>query len=530
MPLEPANDQHAGAFVGGMKRNLDDIRIRIGTDALTTAGSTELDMDERSHASSDPMLFDQQTHDTEQPEAPNTVQHDVHEVHRLNHISTPSHDQTNRRDSLVATRRARDGFSSPQDPTGGTFLDRDMSHSLRVRQALPGFANQSTSKETRASEDIGQGLRITQQVGRVDQPSRLIFPGSVSSDVPRSGTTFYKHGYGGTVHAFEASRADKPQTGHMHGLGNEIEPHSKSEAAPSVFIVDEKPWKSSLNIPNESSSHSDTANDSENSVLHQHPRPIGREAERTSWSQHATQGDQTHASSSFISASLPSVKRDIRTRHSAREPHARANRANQATSSKMNEDELIWQKFVLGSEDASSSVLTRECEDVEQSISRGSSGYLPLSVAVSSISSPFRPAPQSGHGMRYDVHDAARFAPPESRSIPSPAAMPADFADELSYEDEDELTAERGVLGESVTHVFLLANTVEPDFLSTRMFSRTETSRNGLEHPSHNGASFHDRGQAKGGGIGREAERTSVYDILDSEDDRLCLVDADCSE
>jgi hypothetical protein len=530
-PFEPAGDQHAGAFVGGIEGTPNDIRIRIGTDALTTACPTEPTEDERSYASSDPMLFDQPTHDTEQLDAPKKVQQDIQEVHRLDHIPTPSHDPTNRRDSLVAAGRIRGGFSPPQLTTDDASLDRAMSRNSRVRQTMPDFANRSTTKETRASENLDQGLQSMQYFEGIDQPLRLVFPASISSDVARRGATIQEHGYDGMVHAFEASHAGDSRTGHMHRLGNEIELHTESEAAPAVSIVDEKPWKSFLNIPNESSSHSATANDSENSVLHQYPRPTRREAERTSWSQHATQGGQTHTSSSFISASLPSVKREIRTRHSAQDPRTRANRGNQATSRKMNEDELIWQKFVLGSNDASSSVSTCECEDLEQSISKGSSGYLPLSIAVSSISSPFRPAPQSGPGMRHDVHDAARFAPPGFRSIPSPAGVPAGSAEELSYEDEDEFTADRTVLGQSVVHASLWANTSgESDLLSTRMFSCTETSRNGLEHSSHSGASFHDRAQTDCGVTGREAERASVYNIPDSEEDGLCVVDADCSE
>jgi hypothetical protein len=529
-PFEPAGDQHAGSFVGDMRRNLNDIRVRIGTDALTTACSADPDEDERSHASSDLMLFDQQTHDTEQPEAPKTIQHEVQEVHRVDHIPTPSHDSAKRGDSLVPTGRARDRLSSPQLTTEYALPERDISRNFRMRHTLSGFANRSMTKRAGSSDDLDQGFRTMQHFHGIDQPLRLVFPASISSDLARSGTTLHKHGHDGTIHAFETSHAGKSQIGHMHRLGNDNGPHPESEAAPAVSIVDEKPWKSFLNIPNESSSHSATANDSEKSVLHQHPRRSRREAERSSWSQHATQGDQTHTSSSFISASLPSVKRDIRTRHSAQDPRTRANRVNQATPREMNGDELIWQKFVLGSNDAPSSVYTHACEDVEQSMSKGSSGYLPLSVAVSSISSPFRPAPQSGPGMRYDVHDAARFAPPEFRSIPSPAGVPAGFVEELNYEDEDESTADRKVLRDSMIHASLLANTSgESDLLSTRMFSCTETSRNGLEHSSHSRASFHDRAQADCGATGREPEWAPVYDIPDSEDDGLCLVDANRS-
>lgn len=529
-PFQPAGDQHAGAFIGDMKTNLNDIRIRIGTDALTTACSTERIEYDQSHASSDLMLFDQQAHDTEQPDTHETAQHGVQEVHQLE-ISTLSHDPANGGDHFVPARQARNDFSSPRIVADNALPDRAVTRNpRRMRQALPGFLDRSTPRGSVASEDIARALQITQQVEGIDQPLRLVFPGSISSGASHNGTTVHNHGLGGTVHAFEVYHAGKYKTGNMHHLDNAIESHSEGEAAPAVSIVDDKPWKSFKNIPDESSSHSATANDSERSVLHQHPTPKIHEAERTSWSQHATQGEQTHTSSSFISASLPSVKRDAQTRHSIHGPRTRANYVSH-TSRQMNEDEQIWQTFVLGSNDTSSSLSTRKGQDGGQSITKGSSGYLPLSAAVSSISSPFRPTLGNDPGMRYDVHDAARFAPPGSRSITSPASMPVGFVEELSDEDEDEPKAESNVLGESVTHASLLANTSgDSDLLSSRMFSHSQTSRSGLEHPSHNGASFCARAQANCGGIGREREHASGYDIPkpDSEDEGLHLVDPDC--
>jgi hypothetical protein len=130
--------------------------------------------------------------------------------------------------------------------------------------------------------------------------------------------------------------------------------------------------------------------------------------------------------------------------------------------------------------------------------------------------------------MHYDVHDAARFAPPRSGSITSPATVRPRFVEKLSDGNQGDFTAERSMLGESVTHASLLANASgEDDLLCSRMFSHTETSRSGLEHPSHSGASLYERAQANRGETGRERERYSVHDVPSNDDGKLHLVDAD---
>jgi hypothetical protein len=71
--LQAAGDRHSRTFaVGAQRVHPREIRIRIGTDALTTACSTHPNGSAQSQAPSDPMLFDQHTYHPEQPDTHKT--------------------------------------------------------------------------------------------------------------------------------------------------------------------------------------------------------------------------------------------------------------------------------------------------------------------------------------------------------------------------------------------------------------------------------------------------------------------------
>jgi hypothetical protein len=526
-PFQPAGDQPVGGFVGAIRKNPNEIRIRIGSDALTTACSTEPNDHDQSHASSDVMLFDQQTHDTERRATHETAQLDVQEAHPLEHLAIKRHKPTNHQDIPLVTEQCRQDCSSVHHVHNGDSRDNVVARRRTSRQTSSELVIRSSCERKPGGEGSARGLQDMQPFGGVSQSLRLIFSGSTSSRGPHNRTTIHDKGHGGTDYAFEAPHAGESNNGHLQHIGNRIELPSESEAAPAASIVDERPWKLFLDIPEKSSSHATSANDSEKSVVHQHPTTKTREAECTSWSQHATQGD--HTSSSLISASLPSLRREARKCPSAHELRTGMDRVNQAAPRTLNDDEQIWQDFVLGSSVGSSPQSRHEPQDYsDQRQWKGSSGYLPLSVAVSSISSPFKPISGRAPRMHYDVHDAARFAPPRSGSITSPATVRPRFVEKLSDGNQGDFTAERSMLGESVTHASLLANASgEDDLLCSRMFSHTETSRSGLEHPSHSGASLYERAQANRGETGRERERYSVHDVPSNDDGKLHLVDAD---
>jgi len=531
--FHPTADQHVGGFVGAINNIPNDIRIRIGTDALTTACSSARNHYEQSHASSDVMLYDQQNHDTEQPATQETAQLDAQEACSLDHSSTQSHGPSERKSLPPLTGRTRPGFNSaylPQD--GGKDGPRTK---VAVGRPIttthsPEIVNRSSIRETPGSEDPVQGLRITHPFGDVSQSLRLVFPGSISPEGTRGRTTSSNNSPNGTDYALKAIHAGKSQKGRMPCTGNDIElpPGSEAaaEAAAAASTVDDKAWEPFLHIPDRSSSHTTTANDSEKSRVQQAPTTKAKmhEAEYASWSQHASKGQLT--SSSFISASLPSLKRDVQTHRFTHEPLGRLRQLKVNTSTKMNGDEQVWQNFVLGSNDeASSGVMHAQQYDSERRMSKGSSGYLPLSVAVSSISSPFRPTLGRASRMHQDVHDAARFAPPFSTS---PAAVSGGFVEELCDGDQGDFTNLGSASGHSVTHASLLANASgDIDDPSPRMFSDTETSRSRLAHAGYSGTSLYERAQAGCTEAGRDGAGNAVYGIPGTEDEGLHLVDAD---
>lgn len=527
--FHPIADQHVGGFVGAIKNIPNDIRIRIGTDALTTACSSARIEYEQSHASSDVMLYDQQNHDTEQLATQETAQLDIQEARTLDHSAIQSHRPSDSRGLPPVTGRARQGSSSAYFAQDGS---KDGSRNIVAMgrpitlSHPPEIVDRSSLRETPGGEDPTQCLRITHPFGDVSQSLRLVFPGSMSSEGTRGRTTFSNNGHNGTEHAPEATHAGKSQKGRMPCTGNDIELPPGSEAAAAASSVDDKAWEPILNIPDRSSSHTTTENDTEKSRVQQPPttRTQMREAEHASWSQHATKGQLT--SSSLISASLPSLKRDVQTNRFMHEPPSRLRQLSENTSTKMNEDEQVWQNFVLGGNDeASSGIMHARQYDSERSMSKGSSGYLPLSVAVSSISSPFRPTLGRAPRMHPGVHDAVRFAPPLSTSQ---AAVSVGFVEELWDGDQGDFTNLHSASGHSVTHASLLANASgDIDYLSPRLFSHTETSRSRPAHPGDSGTSLYERAQASCAETGRDREGNAVHCIPEAEDEGLHLVDAD---
>jgi hypothetical protein len=518
-------DQHAGAFVrNGFRSYPQDIRIRIGTDALTNASLVEAQDPDRSHASSDSMLFDQQTFHPQRPDLREATQPSTHEGSYF-----PAQPCIQHGDDISRELRWNTGHTQ-LDPTPPLIKatisgKKGKSQSQGQKQRPHRLAERCHISEVSASGHSASETPITQFVEGIGQPFRLAFAHSDSPAGGLGGLAVDENGNGGTIHAVEAVHASETQTGFSHYLGNKREVESKSEAAGADVIVDDQPWKSFLAIPEESSSHSRAWNDSEKSTVHLHPTEHSRGAESNSWSQHATQGDQTHVSSSFISASLPSVEwgADVRARIHDRNTHAR--HRNKTDLKILDEDERLWQAFVFGSnKELSSDTIDEQQDGSGQRAWRDSSSYLPLSVAVSSISATPMPgrAPRTNHG----VHDAAMPAPPSgSRSIMSPAAT-AGFVEDISDQEQDDAaTAELIAFREqTVTHASLFNNASSDtrlNFPSTSGY--TGPSRSSLEHGDAN------RDGLSEAGAGQDLGRTSDSFKSDDSEGGIDLVDVDRS-
>jgi hypothetical protein len=519
--LQPAHDRHNRAFVNGaLGTQTRDIRIRIGTDALTTACSTDPVRSVQSRASSDPMLFDQHSHQAESPGVQDAAHSNASEYHPLSQSRTQRGNTAECEEDWI--------FEQPQ-------------RYRSLRRLVTGPANQDSPELCRqgtqhtcqepikyiptadaiSNRDIISELQFMQQVEGVGRrPLRLVFPHSESPVGDRSRDTVRSIEDCRTNHVIDAAHAGKSQTGLLHHIREEPEFRFESEAEATAVIADEELWRSLVDVPEESSTYRRLAEDCEQSFLQPRSTTRSRDAERTSWSQHATQGDQTYISSSVISASLPSLRRPTTNCPNA---GLKSLGNNHTASPILNEDEQLWRSIVFGSDQQPSAqtMHTRQ-EGNGQRTRRGSSGNLPLSAAVSSIRrSPFRPTSVQAYCNRDEgVHDAAIFAP-LSRSVGSPDATHTGAAEEFSDKKRDaELAARRS----SVTHASLLNNASgDTNLIFWRTPGCTEMSR-GLEHTDLDRDSLLERG------TGRDLKPSSAYETIPASDDEgIDLVDANKS-
>ncbi|KAF2822086.1 hypothetical protein CC86DRAFT_448494 [Ophiobolus disseminans] len=508
----PTDDQYTGPLEqGAMQANATGIRVRIGTDALTTACSTQAVGRNLSHASSDAMLFDQPASGVERQ--------DMLEIARERPDDAAySGKSVNDRQPTWADEQARGGPRHLCRLEASNHSCEPDLHGPRNQQRV--IASAEGVPEGTSRDRSTPSFRITQQVEGVEHPLRLVFVTPTSDPNIRSHHTLQSDGNG-----VDTAHAGMSETGSKHHLGNGPDIGFESEAKSASAIVDERPWKSLFDIPENSSSHTTTSKTSGKSMVHHHFTARRREAESTRWSQHATQGNDT-LSSSLVSASLPSLKQGSQTRVPAHVLGTDLQHRNKVAVGKVNEEEKQWEDFIFGSDKRSSSETS--IEHRESSVHRtwkDSSGYLPLSAAVSSLrSTPFRATSGRAPRMSDRVHDAAR-----PRTISSPAAMSAGFIEELSDEEQGNDTAELNAFGEQfVTHASLHNNASgETDLISSRMFSDTVTSRSGLDPPGDGTDSLLGHVNASNSQPARKTKRPSSWDIPDSDEGRLHLVDRD---
>jgi hypothetical protein len=520
--LQPRKDQRADIFKSGVITNHSgDIRIHFGTDALTTACSTVPNDHNLSQASSEPMLFDQQSSTPEQEDAHDIFGLSASQGYTVNFTSA---------DNVAANHGLRTGERAEYcsllrcPPQVNTFRKRLVSSGIEQRPPSSKHGPELPASEVAASVDTASRLGLTQQVEGVRYPLQLVFRDSSSADDTHCCNTAYYNDHGD---AFRAVHADPARTRDMH-IGNEPEPQSESEAAAAVAIVDDRPWIPYLGVSDHSSSHTPASCSFGTSIVHHHPTALFDEAESTSWSQRATQGVQTYISSSVSTSSLPCVDRDMCMRASTHEQGHGAIGPSKVTPKALDDDERLWQEFVF--DNGKDSTLSDECEEEsDQKISKPSSGYLPLSVAVRSVSPIHTPIGEvAGRGLHMNdsVHES-RFAPhARFRTASSPAAVPS--LDEGSNdEDRDANAAERGAFAEhSVTHTSMLNNaSCNADIVLSGIFGRTGPSRTGREHPKYRDGGVLDGTRVDSSETGRLRD-SSVYDILES-DEGLDLIDPD---
>ncbi|KAF1849426.1 uncharacterized protein K460DRAFT_354276 [Cucurbitaria berberidis CBS 394.84] len=489
-PPQNAGDGLYRAFMAPEVRNdVENIRIRIGTDALSTAYSNQLNHYARSQASSEPMLFDQEGQDTERARYLESVQLVNPEPHSARNASRHSNTAPHER-PLTDEKVGRDhDFTYYRDPR--SMAETSEQGSLDFEQIEGHSQNYPVGRAPdQTSESSALAYRVTHHAEGIERPLRLVF-GEFNSSASAQSHIAPKNNIGEPRYTREAASAGESQRGHMHQVIGDVEQSTFDEGAAALAIVDEEPWKTFLSISEGSSSHPAMAVEPGNSLLRSYPTVFNNEAV-TNWSQRATQCDRTDISSSPASASLPSLKRGIEKPVLARQAGVKSNWRDDAVGTKargLDEDEKLWQAFVFGSDNTSSSEAFYSLEQTQRmskDFGEASSRYVPLSVAVSSVSStPFRPISEVASCISDKVQDAAASAlAPGSRAISSPAFY--EFVEDVVSEGEDGHGKAEGSLlvEQAVTQASLQTNVAcDTGLASPEMFCDSKPFRNSLDRP-----------------------------------------------
>ncbi|KAH7068188.1 hypothetical protein BKA63DRAFT_478566 [Paraphoma chrysanthemicola] len=516
--LQPTDDRYAHAFIASTSQNpLGPIRVRIGTYALTTVCSTHPGDFEQSQTSSDPMLFDQQNDAGPQ---------DQHRLPQL--IPLPI------RKSHTANESFRQATDSKHAGSHNLFRGCDSSAHCRDKQELHRSGTEQATpvsgKKGPAAPNTSPKTRITRNVKGNDNPLRLVFECSTAPTMNHPGNELQQIESRSSEHSIATIDTDVRHSTTTR-LGTVHEPSTACEATAANTIVNAKARALLLENPDQSSSRSSPCNSSILSVVHDHPTVHHREVDSPKWSQHAIEGSQTRVSSSGLSESLPALNRHALLRFDS-PAHALKkglDRLHRPSMQKHDADEQVWHNFIFSSdEDSSEEEMRQHGNGSEQRPWQGSSSYLPLSVAVSPTrSTPFRPI--SGHAPRKDVHDNANPMPAAgSRTVNAPYAVSTDSFEALS-EHEETMLAARSATGEpSVTHASMLNNVSwDTSPMSSRMLSRAETSRRGLDHAQRATGTTSQQAPASSDEGMRYFRHLPQYQSRGSFGEGLDLIDAD---
>lgn len=513
---------------GGARPNdVEHVQVRIGTDALTDTYSTQHHECNQSQASSDSMLFGSETRDTG--------------LMNRSQLAQPVRLQL-----PTIARASRHGCAAPHErPLTDEENQCSPDPTPRHKPNLPQCLSERCSSDHGSSDhnlvdmpsqdaagvraQLGVGItpeyQLAQHIECIKRPlDPALAQFSCSAEAP--GHIAVHINIAKKKHAQKASPAEESQTRHARQVDSDNERSCSDEASAANEIVDEEPWKSFLTIPNANSRHSSIGIGPGNSLLHSYPT-AGESEAVASWSQHATRGARTHISSSCTSASLPFLGGSVWVQMSGAEC------GRQGTISRgREEDEKLWQAFVFGSEDSSSSKTNHDHEyDSKQSMPRcvaeaSFSRYLPLSVAVSSVSStPFRSITGRASCITDNGQDAAASAPHSYLgTISSPAIQ--GFDEDLSDRVQG-IVVQRSRMNErSVTHASLQNNaSCDTEEIRPKIFSDTRTPRNSLGQPDCTKREFSARATVSNGVVGRPSSMYNVP-LSDEYSEGLDLVDA----
>jgi hypothetical protein len=525
---QPERDTLGRVFENGAVRKIDNVRIRIGTDALTNTYSNQPNESEHSQASPDPMLFYQEEphaqHDAEEPNLAPPVNPQLHasinapgQASAVHYEHRPSGENMRR---FVTTR--------PHEPSSSRDGSGQGSSAYYGQLKLQSQRAITTHEERNCSPPTS---RLMHDVQGNERALHLVFGDSNSSAAGCGRILWENHDICDTQLAHEPLPTRVSKAGPMHQLTSDRKQSPVDETSAVLPIVDEEPWRTYLAISDGGSSHSDAAIGFRNGMLHDRPTPQHSNEVVTNRSQHVSQGDQGRISSPAVFTSLPSVKRGMRksmAKNLSAVDSTRRWSLDKEDPQTLTEDERLWQAFVFGSDMSSPSQsmhnhayssLQMNTKDSENASSR----YLAYSAAISSVSSTlFETRARFASCMRGNLQNGA---PPSG----SPAPAFRGSVELSNYEQGDRMTECNAFDGRSMTYGSL-QNNASSDLVSSRIFSDTKTSRKDLDRADPvRDASYNPGNRTTNA---RKLERTiagpsSGHDFPVSDDMLLDLVDPD---
>jgi len=501
----------------GPRQRLDDVRIRIGTDAMTTY-STQLDQYAQSHASSESMLFDQ-----EEPLAQLRSAKPPVDLELL--AATSAFEQADVASRAPSTGEQPQHYGLARRSVASPSPDASEQKSFTGDQFE--LQCQPATMTSRENESSTHDFRLTHHAYGEERAFRLAFSGSNSTAGARGRTASDGNQIGETKPFDDPDSVGESKTGYVHQHNIDRERSVGVDVSAANTIVDEGPWKTYLAI-SDGSSHSDKSILSRSSVPHDYPAKRHNNEAAMDWSQHATQGqgNESRISSSSVSASLPSLKRGVRkpiSAHASDMALIRRDRPVNAAVQSLDEDEKNWQAFVFQTDDNDQGMHDHACKIsplVPKYSENSSSRCLPLSRAVSSVSpATFESRPRIASGTGYDALES-RALTPSTFLNDGPLAL-GGFVEGVSGNKQGEKMLGRTVF-DGQSHASL-QNHASSDIISSRVFSSTKTSRNldghasaVAQHPTWSNRRIL-RGNSQGSSSG--------CDILTSDDGALHLVD-----
>lgn len=473
------------------------------------------------------MLFDEQT--TRVKQCTQQIDPGPPCEGRRMYQSSTSHEKDGQNSS--SSERPRDECIMPQYDNSSIAPKKLYSERSEHFEDAPGPLRKSASvKSSLASAYATPAPLMVQHIQGQHRPWQLVFATSDSSSEKHNCSASQLDSDSGALQTLDLNHAGVSQYSHVplrgSGAGDLLE-----EAAVAAEIVDEEPWKSFLAIPGVESSHSIKWARDESSVLHPHSTTPYNAYDAGGvpdvWSHHATPSAPTTFIPSDNSAILPS-KRQISKVYAPTCPRKAGccrQKDQSGTTFQRSTDvgEESWRDFVFGSNQGESSKESYRGNDgSEMNGEKGSSGYLPLSVAVSSIRSPpMRSASGLASCLDDGAQNATRFGFSWPRGLSSPVALSASSFKDMREGEEGDEWAKLSATGNELAGFTSLHDIT---FCATRLYfsggnhntgmSRGDTVECTSKH-AHASSSASQRGVAN----------LSINDISDSDSGGLDMID-----